>query len=278
MMPACRIAPPMIFRPRYARAMKSLVPQITEPTGAASPFETQNVTESAYCAISLRLDAQRDGGVEDPGAVHVDRDVAAVGQLGDRLQLVQRHRPAVAGLLHPDQAGPGPVRVVATDRPPDGVDVQAGALLGHGPKLGLGHAGGVRLLGVQGVAGLAADHLVAAPAPGQVGHQVALRAAGDVEAGLLAEQLGGLRLQGVDRGVLAVDVVADLGLEHGAPHLRRWQGNGVAPQVDDAHSASRLAAFPGGAAARPCSPSVSSGECTRAAQTPARLTAVVCWV
>jgi hypothetical protein len=29
------MAPPMIFRPRYARAMNSFVPQITEPTGAA---------------------------------------------------------------------------------------------------------------------------------------------------------------------------------------------------------------------------------------------------
>ena len=38
--------------------------------------------------------------------------------------------------------------------------------------------------------------------------------------------------EAVDGGVLAVDVVADLGLHHGAPHGGRGLGDGVAAQID----------------------------------------------
>ena len=53
MTPACRIPPPTILRTRRARAMKSREPHTTEPTGAPSPFDTQNVTESTWRAKSL---------------------------------------------------------------------------------------------------------------------------------------------------------------------------------------------------------------------------------
>ena len=43
---------------------------------------------------------------------------------------------------------------------------------------------------------------------------------------------GGGLLQAVDGGVLAVDVVADLRLGHGPPHLGRGAGDGVGAQVD----------------------------------------------
>ena len=54
--------------------------------------------------------------------------------------------------------------------------------------------------------------------------------------GLHAEQRGGQRLQPVDGGVLAVRVVADLGVGHGPPHLGRRRGDGVGPEVDDRRS------------------------------------------
>ena len=42
----------MSFRARRARAMNGVLPTTTDPTGAASPFDRQNVTESAGAAIS----------------------------------------------------------------------------------------------------------------------------------------------------------------------------------------------------------------------------------
>jgi len=45
-MPAWRRLPPSMRRKPRARAMNSLVPQSSEPTGALKPFETQNVTLS----------------------------------------------------------------------------------------------------------------------------------------------------------------------------------------------------------------------------------------
>ena len=53
--PACRRPPPAILRIRRARATNSRLPVTTDPTGAESPLERQNVTESA-------TDASSDGG------------------------------------------------------------------------------------------------------------------------------------------------------------------------------------------------------------------------
>src|SRR5258708_6342399 len=47
-MPTCRMPPPSILRQRRARSMKSPEPQMTEPTGAARPLDTQKGTESTW--------------------------------------------------------------------------------------------------------------------------------------------------------------------------------------------------------------------------------------
>ena len=62
--------------------------------------------------------------------------------------------------------------------------------------------------------------------------EIAHGAGGHEEAGFAAEDFGGARLQPVDRGILAVDVVADVGFGHGAPHLRRGPRDRVAAEVD----------------------------------------------
>ena len=59
---------------------------------------------------------------------------------------------------------------------------------------------------------------------GHLGDEVAHRAGGDEQAGLLAEQLRGAFLEGVDRRVVAEDVVADLGVGHRAAHGRATAG------------------------------------------------------
>ena len=79
------------------------------------------------------------------------------------------------------------------------------------------------------------EDLVAAARERPDGGLVAHRAGREVEAGLLAEQAGGVFLQAQDGRVVSEDVVADLGLGHHATHLGRRLGNGVAAQVDRLH-------------------------------------------
>ncbi len=50
--PAWRIPPPSSLRARRARATNGPFPTTTEPTGADSPFDRQNVTLSAGAASS----------------------------------------------------------------------------------------------------------------------------------------------------------------------------------------------------------------------------------
>ncbi len=63
-----------------------------------------------------------------------------------------------------------------------------------------------------------------------VGH----RPGGDEERGLFAQQLRDLGLERGDRGVLAVDVVADLRRRHRLPHLGRRAGDRVGAKIDEA--------------------------------------------
>ena len=81
----------------------------------------------------------------------------------------------------------------------------------------------------------AGDRLLAAAQVRHLRDEVAHRPRRDEEARLLAEQLGGAFLEGVDRRVVAEDVVADLGLGHRAAHRRRGLRDGVAAQVDQGH-------------------------------------------
>ena len=94
----------------------------------------------------------------------------------------------------------------------------------------------------------AGDRLLAAREVGHLGDEVAHRPRGDEQAGFLAEQLGGAFLEGVDRRVVAEDVVADLGLGHRPAHRRRGVGDGVAAQVDPGHGRASIGlALPPGA-------------------------------
>ena len=68
----------------------------------------------------------------------------------------------------------------------------------------------------------AGDGLLAAREVGQLGDEIAHRAAGDEQPGLLAEQLRGALLEGVDRRIVAEDVVADLGRGHRPAHRVGW--------------------------------------------------------
>jgi hypothetical protein len=64
---------------------------------------------------------------------------------------------------------------------------------------------------------------------------VGQRPAGDEHACLVPQQVGHPSLQGVHRGILAVDVIADDGIGHRLAHGRGGGGYGVRAQVDDVH-------------------------------------------
>ena len=68
------------------------------------------------------------------------------------------------------------------------------------------------------------------------GELVAHGPAGDEECRLLAQDLGRAALERPDGGILAIDVVADLGRGHGGAHGGRRPGERVAPEVDHAGS------------------------------------------
>jgi len=86
------------------------------------------------------------------------------------------------------------------------------------------------------------DHLVAGTAEDAQGDLVALRAGRDEHPRLMTEALGGHLLQPAHGGVLAVDVVPDLGGGHGGAHRRGGTGDGVGSEVGDGrgHGRARL--------------------------------------
>jgi len=67
------------------------------------------------------------------------------------------------------------------------------------------------------------------------GEQVALRPRRNEQCGGETEFPGEALLQGIDRGVLAVDVVTDRRAQHGFAHGLGGLGDGVAAQVDHWH-------------------------------------------
>ena len=185
-----------------------------------------------------RCDAQRDGRVEEAGAVDVKGHAALVRDRGDAFQVRDRQwlAPGVrVRVLEHDQAGDGLVEV---RRVAEGVlDLRrvqrpVGALA-QGADRRADDDGVTARLVQDRVGHLAGDGLVAA---GKVGHQrdeVAHGAARHEQAGLLAQERGGAGLELVDRGVVAEDVVADPGRGHRAAHGLGGVRDGVGAEIDD---------------------------------------------
>ena len=109
-MPTCRMPPPRRFRQMRASLMNSFVPSSIEPTGAPRPFESVNITESQCRVRSATGCIQSDRGVEDAGAVHVDRQSDGVCLLADIDAGLGRHHAAageIVRVFEADQAGRG---------------------------------------------------------------------------------------------------------------------------------------------------------------------------
>ncbi len=101
------------------------------------------------------------------------------------------------------------------------------------------HAGEVRHhrhLVVEDMAALFADDLLPVRGVQLDRDLVAHGAAGHEQRRFASEDLRRALLQPIDGRVFAVNVVANLGFEHGAPHLGRGLGYGVGAQVDQSVS------------------------------------------
>ncbi len=235
--PTWRIPPPRSLRARRARAMNGAGPTTTEPIGRRQPLREAEGDRVGGRGQRSRFDAQRDGGVEEPGAVDVQGHAAIVGDGRDALQVRDRQwlAPGVGvRVLQHDQPGDGLVDVRRVAK--GGLDL--GRVQGPVGTLAQGadrrpHDDGVAARLVQDRVGhLAGDGLVAT---GKVRHQrdqVAHRAARHEQAGLLAQERGGTGLELVDRGVVTEDVVADPGSGHRAAHGVGGVGDGVGAEID----------------------------------------------
>ena len=82
--------------------------------------------------------------------------------------------------------------------------------------------------------------ILAARQVGQLRDQIAHRAAGDEEPRLLAQQVRGSGLELDHGGIVAEDVVTNLGLRHRPAHLGRGPGDGVGSKVDRLHGTASI--------------------------------------
>ncbi len=233
--PACRIPPPKSFLTRRASATNAFEPATALPTGARRPFEKQTITESRPLRERGLRHPEGRGRVPEPRAVEVDRQAPLPGEDEDLLD----GRPGqdgaageVVGVLEADDRGAR--EVVDRLRPDPRLDSgnrHPAAGPGDRAREESGERGHRPHLVVEDVAPLLDDDLGPGAPVDPQRDLVPHRAGRDEEGRLEAEDLGRPLLEASDRRVLAVDVVADLGLGHGAAHRRRRLRDGVGTEV-----------------------------------------------
>ncbi len=100
------------------------------------------------------------------------------------------------------------------------------------PHQAAGKPGQHRELPIQQVRARFADHFLAVIGVHLDRDGVAHGAGGHKQAGFFAHDFRGALFQPIDGGVFAINVVADFGFGHGAPHRGRGARDCVASQVD----------------------------------------------
>ena len=237
--PTCRIPPPRSFRARRALQMKSFEPTSTLPTGQARPFERQNVTESAGPASSRGSSSSATTAFQNRAPSMWSGTPPSCATAARSPHVPRRRRAGCSRGRSRSRTPRGPVigswtSVGSRNASRTCVEIERPVrLLLDRPHGRPDDDRVARGLVQDDVAVGAGDHLLAALDVGHLGHEVAHRARGDEQAGLLAEQLRGALLERDHGRVVAEDVVADLGLGHGPAHLGRGLGDGVGAQVDE---------------------------------------------
>jgi hypothetical protein len=215
--------PPIRLRRTRASAIASAGPTTREPIGGDGAV----------------LGQRRPGGdvrVPDPGPVQVHADAGLVGPAAQGAQVIDReHRAAgeVVGVLHRDRGGADEERAhVGGVHLADRVEVDLAVRVRPGPAGDAGQGAVGTELGADDVRPRLAQDLLARTDQRRDREHVRHGAGRREQRGLVAEHRGHALLQLDDRGVLAVDVVTDLGVGHRAAHGGRRPGQGVRAEVD----------------------------------------------
>ena len=231
---AQHLAPAQRAGDQGARAAQRRADRRAQPLAEAHRDAVEIAGDVSRRGIGVQARFRRgDRGIEQARAVQVGGQAMRTGQAGRLRQIGECHRVTVPGVFQAQQAGTGKVDVVGLDRCSDvgQLHLAAGALR---QRLRLDAAQHRRAAALKtvGVGKLADDVLVSALAMDQQRTQVALRARRHEKRGFLAGDVGDARLQGVDAGVVAKDVVAEWRSQHGGAHDRRRLRDGVAAQVN----------------------------------------------
>ena len=186
-------------------------------------------------------DPEGDGRVPEAGPIDMEPDSVLVGDGRDLGRIGNAERPShrmSVGVLDDDEPRDRLVRVARVAErlfDLDGIEGAVGSLAERPDGRPRDHGVTGRLV-QDDVALVPGDRLLAAREVGHLGHEVAHRARGHEQPSFLAQELGRALLEGMNGGIVAEDVVADLGLGHRPPHLGRGPGDGVGTKVDQVHA------------------------------------------
>ena len=178
------------------------------------------------------------GGVEDPRPVHVDREALPSGdadQAGEFLRGRRVSSAPVMGVFHAEQPCGRDVNVRRTAMRRDLRGVGKPRRVVRDEREDAAERGKSAPLEEQDVAFGAENRGVSPAAVRQQGNEVSHRSGRSEQGALMPRKPGHRLFQASDRGVLAVHVVADLGLIHGLSHPLGRTGDGVASQIDAVH-------------------------------------------
>jgi hypothetical protein len=240
----CLAHPPAQQLARTPRAFHERAP----PAQHRSHRAGEPLGETKRNCVGMRRDTARAGlererRVEDACAVEMDAQATAMRRLGDRGHVREPDRLTAAAVVRVFHRHQGVRREMRIRR-----RVEFGCELVEVEFAVVGVANGsedhaaqrsraARLVEI-GVGARAEHRLGAARAMHQHRDQVAHRTAGDQQRRLLAHRGRRHRLEPVNGGVFAVDVVAQLGARDCLAHFRSRQGHRVAAQID--HVSARL--------------------------------------
>ena len=180
-------------------------------------------------------DAARHDGVHEAGAVHVRREAVAPSRFDHALDPLERPDAAaaeIARLLDPEQPAPRGVPAGRTHALVHGRGVELPARAVERAHVDAGQRRRPAGLEMDGMRRPVGQHLVARPAVHAHRDLIAHGARGEKDRRLLAEELRDHLLEVVHRRVLALLLVAHLGVAHEPAHGRRRPGHRVAEEID----------------------------------------------
>src|SRR6266851_3860438 len=193
MMPAWRNAPPNMRRARTARWISATRPAMRLPTGQPSPFDRATETRSNGAA-EIAGNAEFPGGAADRLGLALRKDdaAAAVMRILDRHQRGRREDDMARRLV-------GGAEILGGEKAAAADDAELHAGIGRCRTGFVPHD--MRLV--------ADDDFIARPGQHLEADLVRHGAARHEQRRFLAEQRGDALLQAIDRGILAILVIAD---------------------------------------------------------------------